>query len=227
MKKEIRPKNFNPIFDFNFNEIIGVELSDWPIEEFKKVTNWDIAVKEFNRHIDYLCDIIFGSPFPINSFSIGAAEMKDYLIHIRLFLFSHLKPTFQEQSVGQIICEFQLNSDSSDIKVWPDFLEFNEIETDETKETILIQMSKKFINKLKNDHPDKLLFLKDEQEIEKLNLPKNVEESSQMFHLSDVSTIVQFIKEKINAHSEIAVLYTDKNKVAVITSMGLLNNLNN
>lgn len=226
MKKEIRPKDFNPIFDFNFNEIIEVELSNWPIEEFKEVTNWDIIVKEFKKHNDYLCDIIFGSPFPINSFSIGAAEKRNNIFHIRLFLFSHVKPTLQEQSVGQIICEFQLNSDSSNIKVWPDYLEFNEIATDETKETILIQMSKRFISKLKNDHSDKLLFLNDEREIERLNLPKKVEDTSKMFHLSDVGQILKFINEKIDDNSEIAILFTDNNKVAVITGVNLFVNLN-
>jgi hypothetical protein len=75
MKKEIRPKEFNPTIDFNLNEIVGVELEDWPIEEFKKVTNWDIAVKEFKTHLNYLSDITFGSPYPINSYSIPLEPM--------------------------------------------------------------------------------------------------------------------------------------------------------
>jgi hypothetical protein len=222
MTKEIRPKDFNPNFDFNFNEIVGVELEDWPIEEFKKVTNWDIAVKEFNKHVDYLCDITFGSPFPINSFSIGAAELKDYIVQIRLFLFSHKKPTHQEQSIGQIICEFQLNSDSSNIKVWPDFLEFSEFASDEIKETVLIQMSRRFIDKLKKNNTDKLHILENQQQINQLRLSKSVEDSSQMFHLSDVGDVVRFIKEKINNGLQIAILYIGEDKVALITGNDIL-----
>lgn len=84
-------------------------------------------------------------------------------------------------------------------------------------------MSHRFIEKLKNSNPNKLHFLKNEQEIEQLNLPKNIEDSLQMFHLFDVSSIVQFFKEKIINGVEIAILISGEDKVALISGKGLYN----
>lgn len=223
MGLDIRPKNAKTLFDFTFKNILSVELEDWPDEEIKKATNWDAAIREFNKHINFIFAITFGSPYPVNSFSVGAAEINGNKIHVRLFLFPMNKPKYQYQSIGQIICEFTPNSSSSDLKIWPDFLESNEI-NEETGKIVLIQMTLRWIDKLMKDHPKSIYLLKNENEINNLKLPNNPEESSQMFYLDDVAEIVNFIKDKIAAGNKIAILFTDENRGAFIVGNDLFDN---
>lgn len=212
-----------PLFDFKFKNIMAAELENWPDEEIKKATGWDIAAKEFNKHVRYLFEITFGSPYPISSFSIGAAEVNDNNVHIRLFLFPMDKPRYQGDSIGQIICEFTLNSNSSDMKVWPDFLDTKEID-EEIGKIIMIQWTLRLLGKLKKDNPNNIHFLQNEGEIKRLNLPNNSDDTSKMFFLDDVVPIMEFVKNQISIGNEVAIYFTSKDKGAFIGGKNLRNN---
>lgn len=214
------PSNANELFDFSINNIHAVELEDWPDNEIKRVSNWETAVAEFNKHISFISELKIGSPYPINSFSVGAAEIRGEKFHVRLFLFPMNKPSYQYEAVGQIICEFPMDANTSDIDVWTDFLDTKEI-NEETGKIVLIQITLRWIKKLMNDFPQSIQLLRMEAEINNLKLPSNPEESSRMFYLEDVAEVVNFIRERIAAGDKIAIYFPDKIRGAFIVGKDL------
>ncbi len=215
MKKIHCSKESNQLFDFCLIDLIKVELEDWPDNKIKVFSRWNSALKEFDRHKEYVNELTFETPYPIISYSIGAAALTDNLIRVRLFLFPYESPRFQIQSVGQIICEINHDSESSDMKVWTDFLEINEIE-ENTKKQILIGMTLRFIDKFVQDYPKKFILLNDENEISKLDLSAEPDKSSQMFHITNTASILRFIDFNIKNNKTLAIYFPDNENVIIM-----------
>jgi len=145
----IFPINGPADHSFKLKHLPEVTLIDWPPSDMK-ILGWDVARKEMERHWEYLSSMTIWSPFPALSYSWGSAEAPSLVwdslkndelyrkifemeserkkeIHIRLFLFPLMNPTYQSQAVAQVILVTKPLADPGDFKAWVDALGKDEL----------------------------------------------------------------------------------------------------
>ena len=163
------PINGPANFSFTFSNASLASLSDWPpghIDESK----WKSGLKEIERHWNILQTKQIWSPWPILSFCVGSVEAplpNEHLsptqrlarqfimerdgggsetIKIRFFLFPHNQPTYQSQTVAQVICETKVGANIGDVKMWVDALREEEL-SDKNMEEIRVAININILTK--------------------------------------------------------------------------------
>ncbi|MBA4313155.1 MAG: hypothetical protein C0417_11060 [Chlorobiaceae bacterium] len=145
----IRPINGESKFSFSLKNLRLITLQDWPPYDPTPV-GWYQAEKEMNKHWDLLSSIPIWCPYPVQAYCVGAAQapslvdalsrsggvissllqdsIDEYLkVHVRYFLFPLAEPMYQDQAVGQLICETLPDSERGEVRAWVDALHPNEL----------------------------------------------------------------------------------------------------
>jgi hypothetical protein len=219
MIKEIKPHNLSSNFKFELKNLPLVELKDWPVESSKIITRWNIAISVFEKYLSYLSNnIVYYSPYPVNAVSIGAAEARDTLIIVRLFLFPMLKPNFQMQSIGQIVYKFGYNANPENIEISLDFLRLDEMTQEQIVELEKAVFYKK-MEKLENDFPGKIRYLVNESEVEKINFDAVFSEPKTFANFNPA--MLEYIQEELEKNNEIAIMPISKDMLTILSSKNL------
>jgi hypothetical protein len=219
MIKEIKPHNLSSNFKFELKNLPLVELKDWPVESSKIITRWNIAITVFEKYLYYLSNnIVYYSPYPVNAVSIGAAEARDTLIIVRLFLFPMFKPNFQMQSIGQIVYKFGYNANPENIEISLDFLRLDEMTQEQIVELEKAVFYKK-MEKLENDFPGKIRYLVNESEVEKINFDAVFSEPKTFANFNPA--MLEYIQEELEKNNEIAIMPISKDMLTILSSKNL------
>jgi hypothetical protein len=219
MIKEIKPHNLSSNFKFELKNLPLVELKDWPVESSKIITRWNIAITVFEKYLSYLSNnVVYYSPYPVNAVSIGAAEARDTLIIVRLFLFPMFKPNFQMQSIGQIVYKFGYNANPENIEISLDFLRLDEMTQEQIVELEKAVFYKK-MEKLENDFPGKIRYLVNESEVEKINFDTVFSEPKTFANFNPA--MLEYIQEELEKNNEIAIMPISKDMLTILSSKNL------
>jgi hypothetical protein len=219
MIKEIKPHNLSSNFKFELKNLPLVELKDWPVESSKIITRWNIAITVFEKYLSYLSNnVVYYSPYPVNAVSIGAAEARDTLIIVRLFLFPMFKPNFQMQSIGQIVYKFGYNANPENIEISLDFLRLDEMTQEQIVELEKAVFYKK-MEKLENDFPGKIRYLVNESEVEKINFDAVFSEPKTFANFNPA--MLEYIQEELEKNNEIAIMPISKDMLTILSSKNL------
>ncbi len=219
MKTEIRPRNLPSNFKFKLNELSVVTLKDWPIESIKISTNWNEAVTEFEKYIPYMNNnVVFYSPYPVTAMSIGAAELRNTIIYVRLFLFPMLNPKYQRQAIGQIIFSFGIDTLPEDVEVHLDFLNQDEMEEEQILELDrAFKMSK--LKQLLNDYPDRFRLIVNESDVDTINFNADISEPK-VFNIYD-SEMAKYIESELNLGKQVSMQNMNNDAMMILSAVNL------
>jgi len=146
---EIKPVNAPAKYSFIFSEISEIKIADYLPDELKNL-GWCEALNEINRHWQIISKAKIWSPYPIQSYAVGAAQapslsnvlsgndsfisslLQDDInewskVRVRYYLFPLLNSQNQSQAVAQLICETLPNKKIGELTVWIDALQKDEL----------------------------------------------------------------------------------------------------